>query len=84
MSSSVRIPFVVFLPFLGIAMAGSLRSESTYLELGPMIGHVGSDEFKVWVKASGRGELGVLVSESEAFRTPTQVTGPELGEDSAF
>ena len=28
-----------------------------YLELGPMIGHVGPDEANIWVKASGRARL---------------------------
>ena len=39
----------VTLPSGGAALAGNV-----YLELGPMIGHVGPDEARIWVKASGR------------------------------
>lgn len=58
-----------------------LLANEPYVDLGPMLGHVGPDEARIWVKSSGRARLSVRVGEGEDARV---VEGPELVEESAF
>ncbi|MGI9244636.1 MAG: hypothetical protein ACR2RV_27790, partial [Verrucomicrobiales bacterium] len=47
-----------------------------HLELGPMLGHVGSDVAHVWIKASAAGEASLLISERDDLGDATS-HGPE-------
>lgn len=46
---------------VGIFLLASVLHAQTHVELGPMLGHVGPDEARIWVKASGEAEAGVVV-----------------------
>ena len=55
-----------------------------YLQLAPMLGHIGPNEARIWVQATGAAKLTVRVSESADFAAAREVAGPELKEASAF
>lgn len=47
-----------------ILLTGTLFSEP-FLELGPMLGHVGPTEANIWIKASGEAEPAVIVGDRD-------------------
>jgi alkaline phosphatase D len=49
-----------------------------YLDLGPMVGHTGPDEVKIWAKASGPAQLAVRIGETEDLSDGRIVKGPKL------
>ncbi len=55
-----------------------------YLELAPMLGHIGPNEARIWVKATGVAKLAVRLSEQADLAEGREVAGPELKEASAF
>ena len=55
-----------------------------YLQLAPMLGHIGPAEARIWVKATGTAKLAVRVSESADLADAREVAGPELKGASAF
>ena len=55
-----------------------------YLQLAPMLGHIGPTEARVWVKATGAAKLTMRVSERADLADAREVAGPELQEASAF
>ena len=55
-----------------------------YLQLAPMLGHVGPNEARVWVKATGAAKVAVRVSERADFSEARDIAGPEIKEASAF
>ncbi len=48
------------------------------LELGPMLGYVGSDEVRIWVKASDSSRISVVFSEHPSLENSRLVDGPML------
>jgi alkaline phosphatase D len=54
-----------------------------YLMAGPMLGHVGPSEARVWIRATAPVPWNVRVSESPALENAREVNGPALSEDSA-
>ena len=59
-------------------------AESPYLALVPMLGHVASDEARIWCAASTNAVLGVLIGTTENLDGSKVVEGPKVGEESAF
>ena len=55
-----------------------------YLQLGPMIGHVGPDEARIWVKASGRARLSIRWSLRDDLRKAKTTNGPLLAVDADY
>ena len=55
-----------------------------YLQLAPMLGHIGPAEARIWVKTTGAAKLAVRVSESADLADAREVAGPELKAVSAF
>ncbi len=55
-----------------------------YLQLAPMLGHVGPNEARIWVKATGGARVAVRVSESADLAGAREVAGPELQPETFF
>lgn len=55
-----------------------------YLQLAPMLGHLGPNEARIWIKATGAAKLAVRVSESADMAEARVIAGPELKAASAF
>lgn len=65
---------------IGLAMAGALIWTSelhaqTHIELGPMLGHVGPEEARLWIKASGEAEASVVVGREPDLSDAALITG---------
>jgi alkaline phosphatase D len=58
--------------------------QEAHLDLGPMVGHAGPDEARIWVKASGKAQLSVLWSEREDLADGKLVEGPGLGTETEY
>jgi alkaline phosphatase D len=54
-----------------------------YLMAGPMLGHTGPSEARVWIRATAPVPWSVRVSESPAMENAREVSGPALNEGSA-
>jgi alkaline phosphatase D len=54
------------------------------IELGPMVGYVGPDEVRIWVKATGNAELSLRWGEREDLSDARSRVGPALGVASEF
>ena len=55
-----------------------------YLHVGPMLGHVGPGEARLWVKSTGAAKVSVKVSEAADLKDARSIDGPALAEDAAF
>lgn len=55
-----------------------------HLVLGPMLGHVGPDEARVWAASSAPADLGVWLSTSPSLANPIRVKGPRLDPQSGL
>ena len=51
--------------------------DSVAIKIGPMVGHVGSQEARIWVQAKSESELGVRIDGRE-------ISGPQLTAESGF
>ena len=56
----------------------------TYLELGPLLGHISSSNALVWVKASGAARLSVRVGQKMDLSDGAEIKGPRLAADTDF
>lgn len=52
-----------------------------HLELGPMLGHVGSHDVRIWIKSSENAKTTLLLSEAPSMLQPLRVNGPHLKAD---
>ncbi|MDA0750434.1 MAG: hypothetical protein O2964_06930 [Verrucomicrobia bacterium] len=50
-----------------------------HIEIGPMLGHVGSDEARIWIKSSQTASLSAVVSTQADLSDARRVDGPVLG-----
>ena len=77
MKALARLICAVAIPFQATATA------APHLELGPMLGHVGSDVAHVWIKASSAGEASLLISDNSdlAGATTHRAEKLEAGHD---
>lgn len=67
-------------------VAGPLcgQTPSAYLEFGPMIGHTGPRDTRIWAKASQSARLGVRIGTDPTLARARAVSGPALGTNSDF
>ena len=72
-NSPYRIPVLAFL-LMGCNLVSLSASE---VEIGPMVGHVGPEEARIWVQAKGASQLGVRIDGRD-------VAGPQLTAASGF
>jgi len=52
---------------------------AAHIEIGPMLGHVGSDEARIWIKSSQTARLSAMVSTRADLSDARRVDGPVLG-----
>lgn len=52
--------------------------QAAHLDLGPMLGHVGSNDARIWVKASEASRLGVWIGQEADLADAKRVEGPML------
>ena len=55
-----------------------------FLELGPLLGHVGPKEAKIWAKASVQADLSLRIGLKEDLSDGRDVKGPRLETSSDF
>ncbi|HXG63071.1 MAG TPA: alkaline phosphatase D family protein [Planctomycetota bacterium] len=65
-------------------LAAVLAAGDPYVELGPMVGHTGSDEALLWVKASGPSRLAVRYGRRPDLADGRLTGGIPLGPDTDF
>ena len=66
------------------AVLASAQAADSYLMLGPMIGHTGPRDTRIWAKASGAARLSVRLGTDAALANARLFEGPALGTDSDF
>ncbi len=54
------------------------------VDLGPMLGYVGPEEARIWIKASAPATGGVIVGEGADLQEGRAVTGPDLKAESDY
>ena len=59
-------------------------ASAPYLALGPMIGHTGPSDARIWAKASQRARLSVRLGTDAALSRAQEIDGPLLGPESDF
>ncbi|HYG74709.1 MAG TPA: alkaline phosphatase D family protein [Planctomycetota bacterium] len=57
--------------------ANALEVKKPYLQLGPMLGHVGATEARVWVKASEKAKVEIRFWRADAANRDVTVKAPE-------
>ena len=84
MTNSTIASSVVLIAALLATVCGELNAQQgPVLQLGPMLGHVGPDEARIWVRATSEGKLSVRIGENEDLRNAIEVTGLELKDSAA-
>ena len=77
-----------FLLLLAVIVFGGQNARSAddapYLALGPMVGHTGPRDTRIWAKASRGAQLAVRIGTDAALVDARDVKGPVLGADSDF
>ena len=74
----------IFATLLCALFLTCLGNAAPYLELGPMLGHVGPDSARIWLKASGAGTASVLVGESADLSDASRHGAAELADAHQF
>jgi alkaline phosphatase D len=80
----MKLPALLLLTALVSVALSAQAAPAPYLELGPMVGHTGPRETRIWAKASHATKLGVLVGTAADLADARVVDGPALGVDSDF
>jgi alkaline phosphatase D len=73
--------------FLAVAVAdlsAQAAPSSPYLELGPMVGHTGPRDTRIWAKASQAARLAVRIGTDSNLANAREIPGPALGAESDF
>lgn len=65
----IRVAWVLLSGWLAAGRAGG--AEPVWLKAGPMLGHVGPDEARVWVKTSGAATVRVICGEDSRLEVAT-------------
>lgn len=68
----------------GLWMAAVLAAGDPYVELGPMVGHAGPEEARIWVKASRPARLEVRWGKRPDLADGRTSEGVDLGPDTDF
>jgi alkaline phosphatase D len=79
-----RLKFLLFVAGCAGALCGQASQPGTYLALGPMVGHTGPQDTRIWAKASGPARLAVRIGSDAALTNAREVRGPALAADSDF
>ena len=66
-----------------LILAAAAPASGADLELGPMLGHVGPGEARIWAKADGPAALSVRIGEKPDLSDAREVAGPALEPGSA-
>ncbi len=66
------------------APAAPPRVGTARLMAGPMLGHTGPAEARIWIRAGAAVPWSVRISESPEMEDPREIPGPGLSLDSAF
>ncbi len=82
-SPAMKTPLLLVLVGLSVA---ALFGQTTppYLALGPMIGHTGPTETRIWAKASHAARFAVQIGRDPTLADARLVEGPALGSESDF
>lgn len=68
-----------------VLVVGELAGQTgAYLALGPMIGHTGPTDTRIWAKASQQARLALRIGREADLSDARLVEGPVLGSDSDF
>jgi alkaline phosphatase D len=67
-----------------VAAPAWAQATSAYLAVGPMIGHTGPRETRIWAKASAASRLAVRIGREPNLADGRVVEGPALAADSDF
>ena len=71
--------------FLLLSLASVVEAASrAHLVLGPMVGHVGPGEARIWVRSSAPGRWSVKVSANADLSRSKEVRGPALNRDNGY
>ena len=63
---------------LACVVLSSSAAFGAHIEIGPMLGHVGSDEARIWVKSSHTARLSALVGTRADLSDARRIDGPVL------
>jgi alkaline phosphatase D len=81
----VRMKTALLLLLAGLVVAGaSAQTSPAYLALGPMVGHTGPRDTRIWARASQPARLAVRIGLEADLSDARLVEGPALGSDSDF
>jgi alkaline phosphatase D len=61
----------------------AVQAGPPYLLAGPMLGHVGTSEARLWIRATAPVAWSVRIAESASLEGAREIAGPALADDSA-
>ena len=83
--TSSKIPLLLLIVTGFVAsVSGQNAPGKAYLELGPMVGHTGPTDTRIWAKASQAAQLAVSIGTAPDLSDGRLVKGPALAADSDF
>lgn len=62
----------------------SAQTSTAYLQIGPMVGHTGPRDTRIWAKASQGAKLAVRIGADADLANARVIEGPALGRESDF
>ncbi len=81
---AVKILLPLLLVVSGFEWKARAGEALPIVELGPMLGYVGPEEARIWIKASAPATGGAIVGEGADLQQGRAVTGPELKAESDY
>jgi hypothetical protein len=81
---AVKILLLLVLVFNGMEWQAMAGEGPPIVELGPMLGYVGPEEARIWIKASASATGGVIVGKGADLRDGRAVTGLDLKAEADF
>lgn len=81
---AIAMTFILRIVTSWIMLSSMHLLASPHLELGPMLGHVGITEARIWVKSSESAQLSALLSLGPSLSETRRYDGPDLEEGSAY
>jgi len=80
----MKISLLLFFGIFLATLAGQTTAPAPYLALGPMIGHTGPQDARIWAKASQAARLAVRIGQKTDLSDARVIEGPALGRESDF
>lgn len=74
----------LLLTAFAVADLAAQKTASAYLALGPMVGHTGPRDTRIWAKASDAAQLAVRIGTAADLSDARVIDGPALKDDSDF